>query len=224
MIRVLVMDDDVYVGRLHRDCVAAVPGFEALEPVRDLRSARAVLAQEPVDLLLADLVLPDGSGVELVREQSVDAVILSAVTDAAEVREALRAGALTWIFKPFEPERLTSFLRRYARMRRLWDHDQLSQADVDRALRGFYDTSGPGSGAEGSGSTTAASILEALREAGKALTAAQAGEAAGVSRATAQRHLARLAQQHVVVVSLRYGSAGRPEHLYTAQAQGRPGG
>lgn len=39
-----------------------------------------------------------------------------------------------------------------------------------------------------------------------------------VSRATAQRHLARMAQQYaVVVVTLRYGSAGRPEHLYSAR-------
>lgn len=217
MIRVLVMDDDVYVGRLHRDYVGRVPGFEALEPVRDLRSARAVLAEGPVDLVLADLVLPDGSGVDLIRELSVDAAILSAVTDAAVVREALTAGALTYIFKPFEPERLTAFLRRYARLRRLWDRERLTQADVDRALRGFYDTSGSVSGGEGSGGATATSILETLRDAGEPVTAAQAGEAAGVSRATAQRHLARMAQQHAVVVTLRYGSAGRPEHLYSTR-------
>ena len=48
--------------------------------------------------------------------------------------------------------------------------------------------------------------------------AVQVGEAIGVSRATAQRHLVRLTEQDMVTVSLRYGSAGRPEHLYAAPA------
>ena len=53
---------------------------------------------------------------------------------------------------------------------------------------------------------------------GVALVRVQVGEAIGVSRATAQRHLVRLAEQDMVTVSLRYGSAGRPEHLYAAPA------
>lgn len=218
MIKVLILDDDVYVGRLHREYVNNVPGFEALEPVRDLRSARAVLAGEGADLLLADQVLPDGSGIELVGEFSVDAVVLSAVTEAAAVRQALAAGALTYIFKPFEPEYLAAFLRRYARLRRIWDRAKLSQGDLDRSLRSFYDTSGTVADGESAVNTTTARVLETLHSSGRSLTAAEVGESAGVSRATAQRHLARLAEQRAVVVTLRYGSTGRPEHLYRAQS------
>ena len=89
MIDVLVLDDDVYVGRLHCRYVEQTPGFRALEPVRDLRSARKVLAAGGVDLLLADEVLPDGTGTQLIRETSVDAALLTAVTDAQVVRAAL---------------------------------------------------------------------------------------------------------------------------------------
>ena len=165
MIDVLVLDDDVYVGRLHCRYVEQTPGFRALEPVRDLRSARKVLAAGGVDLLLADEVLPDGTGTQLIRETSVDAALLTAVTDAQVVRAALSAGALTCLFKPFDPEQLTSLLRRYARLRRVWEQERLSQAGLDRALRGFYDAGGAGASPESRAGGTSARILEALQRA-----------------------------------------------------------
>lgn len=42
-------------------------------------------------------------------------------------------------------------------------------------------------------------------------------ERVGISRATAQRHLATLAARTIVEVRLRYGSTGRPEHRYAAR-------
>ena len=58
-------------------------------------------------------------------------------------------------------------------------------------------------------------VLAALGD-GEA-SAAEVGERVGISRATAQRHLAALAARTVVEVSLRYGATGRPEHRYAAR-------
>lgn len=46
------------------------------------------------------------------------------------------------------------------------------------------------------------------------LSASAAAESTGVSRATAQRRLAAMASQGIVVVRHRYRQSGRPEHLY----------
>lgn len=46
-------------------------------------------------------------------------------------------------------------------------------------------------------------------------TATEVAELTGVSRATAQRRLATMASRGVVIVRLRYGQSGRPEHLYS---------
>jgi response regulator of citrate/malate metabolism len=119
MVNVLVLDDDFFVGQIHARYVDEVPGFTALEPVRDLRTARDVIAENDVDLLLVDYVLPEGTGVDLVRETDIDAIVLSAVTDPQVVRSSLRAGAMTYIVKPFAAEVLQNFLRRYARFLRL---------------------------------------------------------------------------------------------------------
>lgn len=218
MIKVLVVDDDLYVGQLHCKYVDQVAGYEALEPVRDLRAAREVLAGGDVDLLLADYVLPDGNGVELLRSFEVDAAILSAVSDTAVVRSALRAGALTYVFKPFEAALLQGFLRRYSRYRRLMDRERLDQASLDRALRSLSDAGGSGSGGQSPGSSTSGKVLDAVRASTGLMTAVEVAEAVGISRATAQRHLVKLAESRAVTVTLHYGSTGRPEHLYGAAA------
>ena len=64
-----------------------------------------------------------------------------------------------------------------------------------------------------SSSSTEQLLLDALG-AGE-LSAAEAAEIAGVSRPTAQRRLATMASQGIVQIRLRYGAAGRPEHLYS---------
>jgi two-component system CitB family response regulator len=46
------------------------------------------------------------------------------------------------------------------------------------------------------------------------MTAIEIADATGVSRATAQRYLADLAHGGKLELSLRYGTTGRPEHLY----------
>jgi response regulator of citrate/malate metabolism len=218
MVNVLVLDDDFFVGQIHARYVDEVPGFTALEPVRDLATAREVIAEQDVDLILADYVLPEGTGLELIRETDVDAIVLSAVTDPQVVRASLRAGAMTYIVKPFAAEVLQNFLRRYTRFRRYWEREKVGQADLERQLRNLYDASAAGgSGASPAGSSTTSRILAALEEADGPMTALEVAEAVGASRATAQRHLAKLAEARTITVSLQYGSTGRPEHLYATR-------
>ena len=56
--------------------------------------------------------------------------------------------------------------------------------------------------------------MDALGEAEAALSACEIAERVGVSRATAQRYLSVLADAGDLELSLRCGTAGRPEHEY----------
>ena len=214
-IHVLVVDDDFHVGGLHRDIVTAIPGFTALEPVRGVRAARAVVRDLSPDLVLCDVYLPDGDGVAFVAEIDVDAFVISAASDGATVRRAWRAGALDYLIKPFEPAMLSERLEAYRRFRNLAAEDRrLDQDTIDRAqraLRGREAAAGPGSR-----STTEKLLIELLRD-GESSASDIAGRA-GLSRATAQRHLAALATRGDVEVTLRYGSTGRPEHRYSVRS------
>lgn len=210
-IRVLVVDDDYRVAGLHRDAVAAQAGFTALEPVRTAADALAAMRALSPDLVLADVYLPDGDGIELVRGSSADAFVLSAATDAATVRRAYAAGALGYLVKPFDARVLSERLAAYARYRNLLGAaGPLTQEQIDRAAAALHSGAETGSLSR---SATEQRVLSALG--GDEASAAEVAERAGISRATAQRHLSALAGRGLVAVSLRYGATGRPEHRFT---------
>lgn len=209
-IRTLVVDDDFRVAGIHRDIVAAAPGFAALDPVHTLAEASAAVRDRSPDLVLVDVYLPDGDGIEFVRACGVDAFVLTAAGDAASVRRSLRAGALAHLVKPFDRQMLEVRLDRYRRFRNiLGGTDTPRQAEIDRALAIMHGSDAPTSPSR---SATEQVMLDALGS-GEA-SAAEVGERAGVSRATAQRHLVALASRGIVEVRLNYGRSGRPEHRY----------
>ncbi|MBW8761121.1 MAG: response regulator [Microbacterium sp.] len=212
-LRVLILDDDFRVGQLHRGIVDDHPACAAMDPVRSIAEARDSIRIARPDLLLADVFLPDGDGIALVRDAGIDAILISAADDAPTVRRALRSGAVGYLVKPFERRALTGLLDRYARYRNLVAGDRaLRQEDVDRALAILH---GAGEPVSLSRSATEQLVLAALGD-GEA-SAAEVGERVGISRATAQRHLAALAARTVVDVRLRYGATGRPEHRYAVR-------
>ena len=57
-------------------------------------------------------------------------------------------------------------------------------------------------------------MREALQQSTEPRTAAEIADEVGVSRATAQRYLAALAEDGKARMALRYGATGRPEHQY----------
>ncbi len=85
-----------------------------------LAEARERLAAGPVDLVLADLRLPDGEGTELLAE--LDGVPLIVLTSYASVRSAVSAmkqGAADYIAKPFDHRELALLIERTLRSERL---------------------------------------------------------------------------------------------------------
>jgi response regulator of citrate/malate metabolism len=224
---VLVVDDDFYVADLHRRQVEQLPGLQALPAVGTVAEVRRVLAERSVDLLLLDVHLPDGSGLDLLREVDVDAFVLSAASDATTVRQALRRGALGYLIKPFASGALVDRLRAYQRYRNVLDERAaVDQEALERALRILH-SGDAAKAASPSRSATEQAVLEQFgTEAGAGaaggadvgpfeLSAADVAARVGVSRATAQRYLAALAADGLVTMKLSYGTTGRPEHRYS---------
>ena len=170
-----------------------------------MRAARAAVRDRHPDLVICDVYLPDGDGIAFVAEIDVDAFVISAASDGATVRRALRAGALDYLIKPFEPAMLSERLDAYRRFRNLAPEDRrLDQEAIERAQRVLY--ARESGAAPVSRSTTEKLIVDLLR--GGESSASDIATRAGISRATAQRHLAALATRGAVEVTLRYGSTG----------------
>lgn len=212
-LKVLVVDDDFRVGNMHAGIVNALPGFSVTATATTLAAARKA---DSVDLALVDVYLPDGSGVEFVRELQCDAFVLSAATDAPTIRAAMAAGALSYLVKPFAPTDLASRLSGYARYRKILSASNLSGKEVDAALDALRPRIAAQPAPSAAASPTKQLVLEALRAAGKPMSSMELSAQIGVSRATAQRYLSTLASAGEVKIQLRYGTTGRPEQEFLA--------
>src|ERR1700694_3722654 len=89
---VLVVDDDFRAAHLHAGIVNAIPGFTVTATASTLAEARKAAAAAAIDLALVDVYLPDGSGVELIRELRCDTMVLTAATEADTVGSPLSPG------------------------------------------------------------------------------------------------------------------------------------
>ncbi|KXP00758.1 response regulator [Tsukamurella pseudospumae] len=212
-IRILVVDDDFRVAALHAKIVDTMVGLATVGSARTLSEARATLERERIDLALVDVYLPDGSGIDLVREMRCDAFILGAADDAASVRAGFAAGALQYLIKPFPATELARRLGAYTAYRRILDGAEVTQDQVDAAAS-VLRSDRPAPRRDDGGSVTERRIVEALRAASGPLLADDIAGQVGISPATARRYLADLVRDGTLTMALQYGATGRPRQRY----------
>jgi len=111
--RILVVDDERQIRRALQTSLRGA-GYE-VESAETAESALAAAAMRPPDALIVDLVLPDGTGTDVVRElrtwSSAPVIVLSAVGDEREKVAALDAGADDYVTKPVGIDELIARLR-----------------------------------------------------------------------------------------------------------------
>ena len=116
--RILLIEDDPGLGNAVRDQIAAEGHMPDLAPT--LSYARDLLATMPYDLILLDLGLPDGRGIDFLKalraKGSVTPVMILTAHDRITERiEGLNAGADDYMGKPFDLAELSARIAAVAR-------------------------------------------------------------------------------------------------------------
>jgi two-component system, OmpR family, KDP operon response regulator KdpE len=100
------------------------------------REALDAVAVRPPDAMVLDLILPDGSGVDVLEDlrrwSNLPVIVLSAVGDEREKVRALDVGADDYITKPFGTDELLARLR--AALRRVGDEDGEPRIEIGDLL------------------------------------------------------------------------------------------
>jgi len=119
--RILLIEDDTILGAAVRDHIVA-DGHSA-DWVGRLDRAAEHLDAAPYDLILLDLMLPDGRGITFLRSlrrrgDVTPVIILTALDQISDRIEGLNAGADDYLTKPFDlaelSARLAAVARRYS--------------------------------------------------------------------------------------------------------------
>jgi response regulator of citrate/malate metabolism len=227
-VRTLVVEDDPIAAEANAAHVRRVPGFTVVGVVGTAADALRAVERTPVDLLLLDVHLPDGNGLDVLRRlraagHTVDAIMVTRARDLAVVQAAVAFGATQYLVKPFTAAAVRTKLEAHREYRDRLDRADpvVAQADVDVLLGSVRGAPVPAGGLpKGIGRESLDAVVAALTGAGTGLTASEVGDRLGTSRITARRYLEHLADTGLAVRHARYGDAGRPQVEYRA----RPGG
>jgi DNA-binding NarL/FixJ family response regulator len=108
IIRVLLVEDDAPIRERLARIITEWPRGHLIAACPTLAAALAIIANDPVDLLVTDLKLPDGHGVDAIRalctrHPAAEAMVISALADDRTVIEAIEAGASGYLLKDSDP-------------------------------------------------------------------------------------------------------------------------
>lgn len=116
--RILLIEDTVELGEAIREQVA--DDGHAVDWVTLLKEARACLLSTPYDLILLDLMLPDGRGLDFLQQlrsagKTMPVIILTALDQISDRIIGLNAGADDYLVKPFDLSELSARVAAVAR-------------------------------------------------------------------------------------------------------------
>ena len=125
-VNLLIVDDEASL----RDFLSIVFEEEGwkVDAAASLEEARLAVQRFEPDVVLCDLMLPDGSGIDFIRDvkahsPSIVFVMITAHTSTRSAVEALKAGAVDYIAKPFDIEELKIIVRKAVERKALEDEN-----------------------------------------------------------------------------------------------------
>jgi DNA-binding NtrC family response regulator len=101
----------------------------------DTKTALRILKKQAFDLCLLDLLLPDGSGLDLLRqikrkEEDLDVIVVTALTGIDVALGAMKLGAYDYITKPYKADDLFELVRRVLAKRNLEKENRFLRQEV----------------------------------------------------------------------------------------------
>ena len=119
MIRVLVADDHAVVRRGLLQILDEVPALIVAGQAASGREVLQAVQREDYDLLVLDIAMPDGSGLEVLRQleslkPDLPVLILSMYSEKQYALRALRAGAAGYLTKESVPDELVAAIQKVA--------------------------------------------------------------------------------------------------------------
>jgi two-component system response regulator DctR len=225
---VFIVEDDPMVADINRRVIELIQGFRVVGASSSEGDALNKIFKLAPDLVLLDIYLQSGSGITILRkiresELATDIILVTAAKDVQTIYSTLRFGAIDYIIKPFDLERLRSSLNSYTNMRKILNKKMdIKQEELDRigfntgALR--QEIEHGGSLPKGVHQITLEQILTLLIKEKRPLTCQDIATRLSISKITIWRYVEYLVEKKRIQYNLQYGSHGRPSKTYFVQS------
>lgn len=220
MIRVVIVEDDPMVAEFNKRYLEMVEGFELAAMANSADEALLVLNKDEIDLVLLDIFMPGMNGLELLTKirtagKGVDVIIVTAACDSSSIKTALRFGAMDYIIKPFEFERLNAALTDYRDLVKLMQaQERINQLELDNCIL-YKEQPGAASIPKGIDRNTLKNTWEKVRDLRQvAFSTEEMAGYVGISRVSMRKYLDFLKNIGILNLEIAYGTVGRPVYRY----------
>lgn len=222
MLNTLIIEDDIKIAEIQRIFVEKIDGFSVVGIAHSISEAEEMVFVLEPDLVLLDIFLPDGNGIEFLwkirsKLKRTDVVLITAAKEVEFFEEAMRGGVFDYILKPLVFSRFKNTLDEFKKHRKKLENiSTISQQDIDRLLHQTGKISSEENdipkGIDPITLKKVSTMLNADNSGG--ISAEKAGSLIGVSRTTSRRYLEYLVAKGTATADLCYGTQGRPERVY----------
>lgn len=217
---VMLLEDDHRASYMLESAINQHPDFIVVAVSESCADALLQYTAFQPQLIFVDISLPDGSGIDVIRQLrkqqvSCDFIMTTAERETTTVQKAIQLGVTDYLVKPLRISRVHQALDDYKHYTaKLARTATVDQGDIDdilgkSAIKSLRQTP------KGIDATTLASLKTLLKQPQLAeFSADEIGELMNVSRITARRYLEFLESEGVVRLTLNYKTGGRPRRLY----------
>ncbi|CEN28365.1 MULTISPECIES: response regulator [Pseudolactococcus] len=226
---VLIVEDDPMVEFIHRNYLEKSNKFSAIYSANSLQAAQEILDSKSVDLLLLDIHLKDGNGLDLLSHirkltQSLEVIVITAASEAKTVEKGLHFGVVDYLIKPFTNERFQESLSLFFQRKQTLAQTSLMQAAIDQLVKGDSKSSKmqpakTESLDKGLVMDTLSRIKETINRLPQPFTIQELAEKSGFSHVSVRKYIVYLEEQHELTSQVIYTKIGRPYKIYTALIQ-----
>lgn len=220
---VLIVEDDPMVEFIHRNYLEKGGQFHDIYSAGSIAEAQQLLTDKEVDLLLLDIHLKDGNGLDLLSslrkaDCGTEVILITAANEAQTVKDGLHLGVVDYLIKPFTNERFQQSIALFQKRRQALKQNSLQQETIDQLVQ---------AATEESSSKTTGSFLDkglspdtlqrikagilALKE---PFTIQQLAEAIGLSHVSVRKYMAYLEEHQDVRSEVIYTKVGRPYKVF----------
>lgn len=226
-IDVLIIEDEVGIAELHAQFLRQTVRFNPIGIASTIAMARTMIRVNKPKLILLDNYLPDGRGIDLLREivadkssHQADVILVTASSEMDTVKDALHCGCFDYLLKPVSYDRLQETLNRYLKYTSAINaFDNISQRHVDDLFNMQARDKVSSRLPKGIGELTLDKIKQVFTEnCGTKYTAESLGNEVGISKTTARRYLEYCSASGFLSVENEHGRVGRPERVYVKNA------
>jgi len=209
------------VAELNKRYVELVDGFKVVSVVYDALEVLDIIDKTDIDLVLLDIFLPKLNGLELLtqiraKSKSVDVLLVTAARDNATIMQALRFGAIDYIIKPFDFERLSSALLNYKELLQVMKKEnQIDQMHLDNYLL-YKEHASEMHLPKGIDKNTLKSVWQQIKQTDQVFfSTEEIALQVGISRVSMRKYLDFLKDLELLNLQLVYGTVGRPQYRYS---------